>query len=386
MPLRDDVEAVLRAWDAHETGRGAASIIDYDCYPGGDPVPAAPDRLQVLQRLAELHRRAMADGDQHIVARLRADLAYLRALLGERAPLDAYVRDTQGCPATGWSEDTLTRRRDQAIAALAGLGIGWGPNVDAELRELEQPLSAEDAADAIRDAATQLEPRVRALVGSSAPYTLTIETADVDAYWAYWLDGAGPNARLRFNLRHARFTQVRARQFALHEVLGHALEFASFAHTASNEDVPWVRIMSVHAPHQVLMEGLAQALPLLITPDEPMLVARVRLAHYVQLVHARLHLAINAGTSIEECAADARALVPYWDDDEIADALADRGANPLLRSYLWAYPAGLDWFVALADAADHDTIRELTHAAYRQPLTPTDLAHLWPAGPAFGGN
>jgi hypothetical protein len=130
--------------------------------------------------------------------------------------------------------------------------------------------------------------------------------------------------------------------------------------------------MSVHAPHQVLLEGLTQAMPMLVTPEDTVLVARVRLAHYTQLVYARLHVAINAGTSVEQCAAEARRLVPFWGDDEIADALADRGANPLLRSYLWSYPVGLDWFAALADAADQDTTRELLHAAYRQPLTPPD--------------
>jgi hypothetical protein len=32
--LRDAAEQALRAWDAHETSRGAPPVIDYDCAPG----------------------------------------------------------------------------------------------------------------------------------------------------------------------------------------------------------------------------------------------------------------------------------------------------------------------------------------------------------------
>jgi hypothetical protein len=383
--LRDKVEAVLRAWHAHETGRGGDAIIDYDCHPVDPPVQAAPDRLHVLTRLTELHQQTRAAGDAAVESRVRADLAYLRALLGERVPLDRYVEDTQGCGAGGWSDDYLDQRRDQAQQALAALGVAWTPDLPDALREAEGPLSPDDAGDAVTAAAHQLEPQVRALTGTTAPYTLAVESVDIDAYWGYWLDGAGSNARLRLNLRHARFTKVRARQFALHEVLGHALQCASYADRCAREDVPWIRVMSVHAPQQVLLEGLAQALPLFVVPNDQALTARVRLDHYLQLVRARMHLSINSRATVEDCVAEARRLAPFMAADEIADGLADRGANPLLRSYLWAYPAGIDWFINLADAADHATSKELLHAAYREPLTPTDLATLWPAGPPIGG-
>ena len=384
MSLRDDVETVLRSWDAHETARGNPGIIDYDCHPTDADVQPAPDRLHVLTRLTALYQQARKRDAAPVADRVRADLTYLRALLGERLPIEQYIRDTQGCEPVGWTDLDLERRRTLAIDALATIGITWGPGLDADLRQQEGPLPAEEAGDAIRAAAKALEPAVRELTGSSAPYTLAVESVDVDAYWAYWLDGAGPAARLRLNLRQARFTEVRARQFALHEVLGHALQCASFAHRAATDDVPWVRIMSVHAPYQVLLEGLAQALPLFVTPDDPALVARVRLTQYLQLVNARLHLAINRGTAIEQCVADARALVPHWGDHEIADALADRGADPLLRSYLWAYPAGVDRFATVADTATPDTIRTLMHAAYRDPLTPTELSRYAPTACPIG--
>lgn len=381
MTVRDEIERTLRAWHAYEMARSTAEIIDFDCHPTAEDAPAATSRLAVYHKLHDLRGSTI---DKWLTARLDADLAYLRALLGERQPLAEYIRATQGCSAAGWDGSYVEQRGALARSHLEGLGIAWGPNTDKELQEREVALTPEEAAEAIGDAAKELEPLVRQATGTTAPYRLSIETAAVDAYWSFWLDGAGQDVRLRLNLKQARFTRVRARQFALHEVLGHGLQSASLAARCQHHDVPWIRLLSVHAPHQIMLEGLAQAMPLFVTSDDTEVIARVRLDHYLQLVRAELHLAINSGHSADACVAHARARVPFWSDEDIANELTDRGADPLLRSYLWSYPAGLDWFVALADSAPQ-AIGKVLHAAYRDPLTPADLTALWPAGPAIGG-
>ncbi|MEV6258954.1 hypothetical protein AB0L97_37520 [Nocardia sp. NPDC051911] len=186
-------------------------------------------------------------------------------------------------------------------------------------------------------------------------------------------------------MRNANFTKVRARQMALHEVLGHGLQSASISARCAVEDVPWVRLLSVHGPQQVLLEGWAQAMPLFITPDDEALVASTRLVHYTpNWSGPGLHLAINAGTSIESCADHARSRVPWWNDNLIAGLLADRSTNRLLRTYMWAYSAGIDYFANLAEA-EPPVIQSVLHNAYRAPLTPADLERLWPGGPTVGG-
>ncbi|MGY2093072.1 hypothetical protein [Nocardia gipuzkoensis] len=382
MSTRDAVEHAIRAWHQHEIDRGAAAVIDFDFCPSTDQAPAPADRLTTFRRLSRL----LDETDEPAVAqRVTADLAYLRALMGERPSFDEYVRATQGCPATGWPADYVTTKGETAREALEALGVSWGENTATELAEAEGPLHAADVADAIRQAATEYEPIVRRATGSEAPYELTIETADVDAYWAYWLDGGGQRVRLRINMRNANFTKVRARQMALHEVLGHGLQSASISARCAAEDVPWVRLLSVHGPQQVLLEGWAQAMPLFITPDDEALVASTRLVHYTQLVRAELQLALNAGTPIEGCADHARSRVPWWNDNLIAGLLADRSTNPLLRTYMWAYSAGIDYFANLAEA-EPTVIQSILHNAYRAPLTPADLERLWPGGPTVGGH
>jgi hypothetical protein len=365
--LRNEVEATIRGWDAYERARGTTPVIDYDFHPQDGAAAPAGSRYEVLHRLGELRASARADTDPRLIARLAADIAYLKALLGVREPLRDYVRQTQGCDVAAWPDEYVTFRGDLARQALADLDIPWDAASRDRLEEAEGRLDAAAAPDAIRQAAADLEPAVRAVTGTDAPFHLAIETTDVDAYWAYWLDGAGTDARLQLNLRRARFTTVLARVFALHEVLGHALQCASIATACAKEDVPWVRLMSVHAPHQVVSEGLAQALPLFATPGDVQLTTRVRLAHYTQLVLAELYLAINSGATVDDCVRHARARVPYWRDELIGDALTDAGTNPLLRSYLWSYPLGIDWFVRLAETAP-DTGTAVLRAAYREPL------------------
>jgi hypothetical protein len=384
MNLRDEIENRIREWDAHEIARGAAPIVDYDCSPPTTQAQPAESRLTVYRQLSRLLELAGDRGDYRLAWEIRAHQAYLRELLGQHTPLDEYVRATQGCPAAGWPDEYVAERGEIARARLASRGIAWGPATERELDQAEGVIDADDAAQAIRDAADELEPRVRAVTGASARFSLDIVAVDEDAYWSYWLDGAGEQIRLRINLRRARFTRVRVRQFALHEVLGHALSCACYASGSRADSVPWVRTLSVHALHPVASEGLAQALPLFATPEDDELITRVRLDHYLQLVRGELHIAVNAGASVEECAAHARSRVPFWNDATIADALTDRGSNVLLRSYLWSYPAGLDWFAALADSRATVT-PDVLHAAYREPLTPDDLAALWPAGPPIGG-
>ncbi|MFD8721860.1 hypothetical protein ACFV2H_28680 [Streptomyces sp. NPDC059629] len=384
--LYEELEHALRCWHRYETEQGNAPVVDFDCAPQAPASATVPrGRLDTYRRLRSLLNRAARTDDTRLTRETRAHVTYLAALLGRHDPLADYVRRTQGCGTGGWPDGYVRARGETARRLLADAGIGWGPDTARDLERAEGVLTAEAAAEAIGGEAAAFEPRVRAAADTTAPYDLTVETVRVDAYWSYWLDGAGRAVRLRINLERAAFTLVQARLFALHEVLGHGLQSAGCHASFSRDDVRWLPLLTVHSPCQVALEGLAQALPLFVAADDRQLITRVRLEHYLQLVRAELHLAINSGASVDACAAHALTRVPFWSDTEIADMLADRGADPLLRSYLWAYPAGLDWFAALAEEAPPATAAAVLGAAYRRPLHPADLADLWPAGPAIGG-
>lgn len=381
MEDRDRVERLVRGWHDLEKKVGSGAVIDFDCAPEvvGDVVQ---DRFEVLDRLLAL--RSETD-DRDVGTVLDAHLTYLRALLGERLELAEYIELTQGAPTTGWTLDYVAAVGDRARHALADVDVAWDDQTRTAFDALSAAVPTEDAGDVIRDYAREYEATVRDLTGAETTFDLHVETVEVDAYWSYWLDGEGRSARLRINRRKAAFTQIDAYRFALHEVLGHALQYANLTDLSERAETTWPRQLAIHCPHQVLFEGLAQVLPLAASPEDPLVRARTRLDHYVQLVNAELHVMINAGAPASDCRDHALSRLPFWRPADVASALRDRSLEPQLRSYLWAYPAGIDWFLNLHDHGG-SLLAEVLHAGYQRPLVPRELEQLWSAGPRVGGN
>ncbi|WP_280507903.1 hypothetical protein [Nocardia flavorosea] len=163
MNTRDAIEQALRAWNQHEISRGAAPVIDFDFHPTTEAPPAPADRLTTYLRLVDL----LDDSTEPALAqRIRADLTYLRALLGEHRPLRDYIHATQGCPAAGWPPDYITDVGDTARRAIEDRGITWGLNTVTDLAAAEGRLDPESAPDAIQAAAADLEPVVRPRTGA----------------------------------------------------------------------------------------------------------------------------------------------------------------------------------------------------------------------------
>jgi hypothetical protein len=279
----------------------------------------------------------------------------------------------------------MEQRAGIAKDALGSLGISWDEHTWRNLRSVSEQLPASEVGAAIADYADKHESRVRRLVDTDAEFNLTIEDVEVEAYWSYWLDGSGHDTRLRINKNKTSFSHVDAYRFALHEVLGHALQYSSLTAQAKANNVEWPRILAVHCPHQILFEGLAQVLPWIVSLDDEIVIARTRVDHFMNLIRGQIHILINSGATATDCRDLAHRQVPWWTDDEIARELYDRSRNPQFRSYLWSYPAGMDWFVRLVEAGGA-TPTEVLREAYKRPLTPSELHEYCPAGPVIGGS
>jgi hypothetical protein len=383
--LRNAAEEAIRRWDALERSRGEAPVIDFDCAPPVEQPDPFDNRFVALDNLTQLRTEADTQHQPVLRAQLDAHIAYLCALIGQQLPLDEYISLTQGCTPYGWTHDYIEQRAWTAREALGSLGISWDEHAWTNLGAVSEQLSAADVSSAIAEYAGKYESSIRRLVDTDADFNLTIEDVEVDAYWSYWLDGAGHDTRLRINRKKTSFSRVDAYRFALHEVLGHALQYSSLTTQAESHIVEWPRILAVHCPHQVLFEGLAQILPWVASPDDEIIRARTRIDHFMNLVRAQIHILVNSGATAADCRDLARRHVPWWTDKEITRELYDRSRNPQLRSYLWSYPAGIDWFVRLVEAGG-TALAEVLREAYRNPLTPSELHKLWPAGPVIGGN
>lgn len=217
-----------------------------------------------------------------LAEQVQAHVTYLFARLGERLPLSDFVKRTQGCDTAGWTADYLDYRRDISRAALAEVDVSWGARTLEELGAVEAELSPDAVGEAIKGCAAEHERYVRDVVASETRFNLQIKSVESNEYWSYWLDGSGFDARLRINAMRASFTSTDVYRFVLHEVLGHALQYASTSNHArtDDDDVPWLPLLAVHSDHQVLFEGLAQILPLIFGRENKLVNTLVRLDHY----------------------------------------------------------------------------------------------------------
>jgi hypothetical protein len=383
--LRDAVEEAIRRWDALERSRGEAPVIDFDCAPPAEKPQPFVHRFAALDILSRLRVEANSQHQPALGVQLDAHIVYLRALIGEQLPFDQYISLTQGCQPRGWTQDYIEQRASIAKDALMPLGISWDEHTWKNLRAVSEQLPAAEVGAAIAQYARKHESSVRQLVNTVAEFNLSIEDVEIDAYWSYWLDGAGHDTRLRINKTNASFSRIDAYRFALHEVLGHALQYSSLTAQAETRAVEWPKILAVHCPHQILFEGLAQVLPWIASPDDEVVIARTRIDHFMNLVRGQIHILINSGATAADCRNLAQRQVPWLTDEEVARELYDRSRNPQLRSYLWSYPAGIDWFIRLVEEGGI-TLTEVLREAYRWPLTPSELHKLWSTGPVIGGN
>jgi hypothetical protein len=383
MAMRDECETFIRQFHALEVSTGGVPVVDYDCtISSKDDVLPFADRLAALNALEKFAEGARGSV---VAEQAKAHATYLSALLGKQYGFAEYIERTQGCPARGWTKEYISDRREIARKALDNIGVTWGENTRKELNSQEEKIPVDSIGDAIKHYASQYEQDIRRLTGTDANYVLKIENVESDRYWSYWLDGAGYEARLRINVTNASFTQADAYLFALHEVLGHALQYASITHYARYHAAEWPRLLAVHSNHQVLFEGLAQVLPLVARRDDPKINAIVRLDHYTQLARAELHVLLNAGATISECYDLIKSNIPFLQPKDFERELHDRSRDPQLRSYLWAYAAGIDWFMNLVEQRA-TLLPEVLRVAYQRPLSPSQLQQLWPDGPAIGGN
>ena len=360
------LDQAVRGWDRHERAHGRQPVVAYDLDPPASAVCAAGrgETARALTELADTHPDAV-----------RGHLAYLSRLTGESIrPLDAYVAVTQQTPLQPVGDAHLQRRRDELANFAAAVGVTFGPELPAQLTATETPVGAADLEDVISLELDRWLSVVATYVRSDVTFDVAIERVDEDVYWSYWLDGAGRNARMRINMRHAQFTLTQARQFALHELCGHALQCASWsARRVENGTARFPATHCVHLGQQPAFEGIGQALGLLVARTDKLLAARTRLTLYSQLVYGRAHRQLAFGADRTTVERELRRWLPWWDPAAAGRFIADRRDDALLSSYLWSYPAGAAFFWQLADA--HSQVaRDVLTAAYDRPLTLTALA------------
>jgi hypothetical protein len=381
-------------WHLLEKSMGAAGglVIDFDLAPPPEELdPAAivayGSREEALERLMDLRLRAEATpglpGADFLRARLAGSEAYLRALLGERAPFERYLRQSMGIwPADAEAEAARLAEEQRELAEdAAALGLTFGPPGREEARRRWGRTDMGSFEAELRAAAEGWVGRLRRRLGLEPEPRYRLEVVSVDAYWANWIDGdrqAGVTLRVNTHPRieYDRWSPV---ALAAHEIAGHAMHVACLEASATAPQprlLPALLSLTVHAPEAFQMEGLAQAmLHLLAEPDE--LPAEQRFwERYRGYAGERANLAqlqVEAGAPIDGVARSLLSDCPYSLPLSLRSGLRDRSRNPLMRSYMHVYAPSRRLFLRAAalPTAAQDRILRL---ALQELLRPDTLS------------
>lgn len=314
-------------------------------------------------------------------AKLAGADAYLRALMGERAPLASYLHSTMGIAPQRLDGEALQAERDELERDFRAYGVQMTTAGRDDFRRVFglTDLSSLDAE--LRREAVGWVAALRELLGDLPALDYRIEVAHVDAYWANWIDGSVESGvTLRVN-RHPRieYHHGSATALAAHEIAGHAAHVACLQRAAAQGRLdPCALNLAVHSLEAFQMEGLAQTIMHLAPRAEPLSDKLGLLDRYRDHVAARTNLAqqdLEDGMPIDEVGADLADACPLSRPQSLRASLRDRSRDPLFRSYIHVYSPARRFFLQALDLPMDRRVAFL-RASYDRLWTPAQLARL----------
>ncbi len=379
-------------WHALERAQGAddGRILDFDFCPREHLVDLEPPfahRLEALRHLKALQVDVISASPSRFVnhafmiQKLRGAETYLRALMGERIPFRRCLKTMMGIEPLPVPRTELSLKRRELEARLDRIGIAFSPDA-APLFEQRMMLRAVETLEAdLRKEATLWTQRLGTRLGLRSIPEYTIESAEVDAYWANWIDGSREEGiRLQIN-RHRRigYHKYAATTFALHEIGGHALHVLELAAAAERGEIDSAALnFTVHSCEAVQMEGLAQSLLFLSTeegevPEEALLGQELKAYHGALINNAQIEL--EAGAPLERVVEQTLRDAPFMCPSKLLAVLRDRGRHPLYRAYIFAYAPGRRLFMRMSGRPDHERMAFLKQM-YTALWTPRQIADI----------
>jgi hypothetical protein len=388
--LQSAVSSFLQRWHALEDSLGdkGGLVVDFDMAPrslhGRARSQPYPDRWAALVALGDLRTQvagapALANRG-FLLAKLTGADAYLRALLGERAPFEDYLAATMGlCPKRA-DLDALAAEAQALASAFASHGIRWAPEGREAFRACFGRGDLSTFETDLRGAAEDLVARLRARLPSIPAPDFRVESAHADAYWSNWIDGSVENGVLLQVNTHPRIEYLRFshQTLAAHEISGHACHVAGLRSSGPDAVDPCTLNLAVHSCEAFQMEGLAQAMLQMLVPaselgEELMLLERYRAYTGTRVNEAQLDL--EAGAPIDAVSRGLQRDVPLGKAMGMLSSLRDRSRNPLFRTYIHVYAPSRALFLTALDLepAHRDAFLQ---AAVTRLWTPSQLARL----------
>lgn len=369
-----------RGWDALEQARGGLEIVDFDL-SDVEGLITFNSRREVLNSLMEL--RDQLDGvsaeENFLRARVCGSIAYLRTLLGQKIPFPDYVRETLGVDVSPFSDEEIEDSRRSVSNHLLSFGLSF---TREDRSRFESDLLIQNPEQIRQGIIGQRDYWLGKLRDSGVPVPkklqLSVQFAEVDAYWNNWISGSvqrGITLSINLHVRK-RYDLGRPLVLCLHEICGHAVQMSIWRKRISQGQISQAcGLTTVHSPEMFVSEGLGQTVPDLLRehsfPPEFHL-SRALQYHNLMILH-NAHLMIYEGTPVEAIFEYVHDHLPLSDPDTLDKEIEDRSTNALFRSYLLSYGVAERAIRNIISGCTIAQKRDIFRTMYMVPMTPAQL-------------
>ena len=376
---------LYRAWDAIERAKYKNPIIDFDLAPPRG-FPSIGDRHKVLERLENAAADLEGETDttaELARARLKASVAYLRALSGESIAFRSYIRQTLGVEPRKFSDERIRKQRalvNDQLRAHRGMPFSMDQIARFRAHFTEYNKNKNELLKTFKDFQSKWVPKLlKRIPVPMDEYKVNVTFANEDAYWKNWISGklSEHEILLRINI-HPRqvWYQGFPETLVIHEYCGHAVQMINWHRRIEQGELPeFLGILTVHFPDQFLLEGLAESL-VFVLPRRGELtkesyVAR-QMHRYYLLIMNNTHIIANEQNTQTAFDYAVRNL-PFTSTDVIQKEIRDRTQNPLFRCYQYVYGVAKESFLTALSRLEPKQGWKLLRMAYDWPMTATQF-------------
>jgi hypothetical protein len=379
--LTEQIILTYRGWDDFERAHGGPDIVDFDLSPLEGSL-SFDSRRKILAEFSRLYDQldGTSGEEEFLRARLQGSIFYLRALMGQQIPFPEYLQNTLGFVPQPFSTEEVEDARQAVIQSLAPFGL----ELRAEDRErFENQLLIRDANEIRKGIVGEQDIWLNRLRNAGIPVpnqpSITVQFAEVDAYWSNWIQGSAQNGiTLTINLHwRKKYDKGRPMVLCLHEICGHAVQMSIWKDLiVAGKLNQACGLTTVHSPEMFVSEGLGQTVPELLKDDvhfpPEFCLSRSLQFHALVILH-NAHLMLYENMPVEEILEYAHDNLPLSDPDAIDYEIRDRGRSPLFKSYLLSYGLAEHTIKKLLSNLSRSQKRDLFREMYTRPMTPAQL-------------
>lgn len=354
--MDDKIIEFFYKWHRFEKQNNVA-IIDFDLLQKGNLYIANTfsNHEEVEKQLKKLiiDYNDFPQKNMAVLAKLKASLFYLQALMGKSIPFSEYVQNTMGVKPRYISENFLQHEFMKLKNAFKKIGYSYDlESIDKYL--YERKIAKEEIEKDFNNFSDRVLPDILQWLGVKIDLHYTVRFVDVDEYWTNWTstDEKG-NLLLQFNInKRQQWVKGITEYQVLHEICGHVLQTSIWKKKIQENKISEVLgLTSVFSQESFLLEGIGETL-WYFYPNNPYSdfgIVRQYYENFSFLIWNNAHIMANEGENKISITKYVQKYLPFLKEKDIEKSIREKTLEPLGRTYQYVYGITTFYHILLAE-------------------------------------